>query len=207
MPTSEGLRSGTVLKRDHSASIEPYLDLYRFRAGPQRARAGYSRNESLYGVDFRVETFDRRKLKARSTPVLITGVKKWDGSRHVLPPDGKSWWWFDGAFYVTEEELKSADVVALVHEKGNATRLRLEKAHSLMAMRQRLDTKAKRQSIPQEVKVAVWQRDNGRCVDCGSQTDLEFDHVIPVSMGGANTERNLQLLCAVCNRRKGGTLG
>jgi 5-methylcytosine-specific restriction endonuclease McrA len=57
------------------------------------------------------------------------------------------------------------------------------------------------------VKVAVWQRDAGRCVECGSQEDLEFDHVIPLAMGGSNTERNLQLLCAACNRRKGATLG
>jgi 5-methylcytosine-specific restriction endonuclease McrA len=28
----------------------------------------------------------------------------------------------------------------------------------------------------------------------GAQEDLEFDHIIPVSMGGSSTERNLQLL-------------
>jgi 5-methylcytosine-specific restriction endonuclease McrA len=63
-----------------------------------------------------------------------------------------------------------------------------------------------RKAIPDRVKMFVWQRDGGRCVECGSNENLEFDHIIPVSMGGATTERNLQLLCEPCNRRKGGQL-
>ena len=56
--------------------------------------------------------------------------------------------------------------------------------------------------IPQSVKDNVWRRDKGRCVECGSNKDLEFDHIIPFSKGGANTYRNLQLLCESCNRKK-----
>jgi 5-methylcytosine-specific restriction endonuclease McrA len=58
-------------------------------------------------------------------------------------------------------------------------------------------------SIPQDVKIAVAARDGGRCRQCGSTTDLHFDHVIPWSKGGANTVTNIQLLCGPCNRRKG----
>jgi hypothetical protein len=58
-------------------------------------------------------------------------------------------------------------------------------------------------SIPQHVKAAVWQRDQGRCVQCGGQQYLEFDHIIAYSLGGATSEQNLQLLCRGCNARKG----
>jgi len=60
-----------------------------------------------------------------------------------------------------------------------------------------------RRAIPQDVKIAVSARDGGRCRRCGSTHKLHFDHVIPLSRGGANTVANIQLLCGVCNRAKG----
>lgn len=60
-----------------------------------------------------------------------------------------------------------------------------------------------RRPIPGDVKLFVWQRDRGRCVYCGDNRNLEYDHIIPWADGGADTARNLQLLCQTCNRRKG----
>ena len=60
--------------------------------------------------------------------------------------------------------------------------------------------------IPDDAKIFVWQRDNGRCVICGSQEKLEYDHIIPISKGGSNTARNIQLLCEKHNRSKGADL-
>ena len=56
--------------------------------------------------------------------------------------------------------------------------------------------------IPQDVKNAVWQRDRGKCVQCGATSYLEFDHIIPHTKGGANTVANVQLLCRNCNLKK-----
>jgi len=33
--------------------------------------------------------------------------------------------------------------------------------------------------VPQDVKIAVTLRDRGRCVQCGSDFDLQFDHIVP----------------------------
>ena len=41
----------------------------------------------------------------------------------------------------------------------------------------------------------VWRRDEGKCVQCDSSERIEYDHIIPVSKGGSNTVRNIQLLC------------
>lgn len=41
------------------------------------------------------------------------------------------------------------------------------------------------------------------CACCGSIKDLTFDHIIPVSKGGHNGLSNGQILCKVCNNKKG----
>ena len=57
--------------------------------------------------------------------------------------------------------------------------------------------------IPSEVKLAVWKRDDGRCVTCGSTDNLHFDHVLPYSKGGSSLlAENVQLLCARHNLSK-----
>jgi hypothetical protein len=57
--------------------------------------------------------------------------------------------------------------------------------------------------IPSDVKLAVWKRDRGQCVTCGSADNLHFDHVLPFSRGGSSLlTENVQLLCARHNLAK-----
>jgi hypothetical protein len=57
--------------------------------------------------------------------------------------------------------------------------------------------------IPTPVKVEVWRRDRGQCVQCGSTKNLHFDHDIPFSKGGSSlTTANVRLLCAKHNLEK-----
>ncbi len=78
----------------------------------------------------------------------------------------------------------------------------VEKSAELAAPRGAIGERNSR-VIPQDVKIAVAARDKGRCVQCGSTEDLHYDHKIPWSRGGSNTVNNIQLLCGLCNRRKG----
>lgn len=76
-----------------------------------------------------------------------------------------------------------------------------------VTIKQRSNSDKNRQSdrvIPKNVQTEVWRRDQGRCVECDSKENIEYDHIIPWSKGGGNTTRNIQLLCQKCNRIKSG---
>jgi HNH endonuclease len=66
-----------------------------------------------------------------------------------------------------------------------------------------ITTPERRRIIPTTVKLAVWKRDNGMCVQCGAVDELHFDHDLPWSKGGTSiTSSNVQLLCARHNLSK-----
>jgi hypothetical protein len=88
----------------------------------------------------------------------------------------------------------------LVLEEFDKERIQFEKLHAKFSGLS--SASQARSKIPSHVRIYVWQRDGGRCVECSSNENLEYDHIIPFAKGGANTERNLQLLCGACNRLK-----
>jgi 5-methylcytosine-specific restriction endonuclease McrA len=50
-------------------------------------------------------------------------------------------------------------------------------------------------------KHAVYLRDNGQCVNCGTSNNIEIDHIESYALGGENKMENLRLLCRSCNQR------
>jgi len=64
-----------------------------------------------------------------------------------------------------------------------------------------------KRSIQKDVMNLVRKRDSGKCVECGSYEKIEFNHIVPLSNGGTNTYRNVQLLCEECNRKKNNQVG
>lgn len=51
----------------------------------------------------------------------------------------------------------------------------------------------------------LYQLQRGKCACCGVSLgdDYHLDHKIPIALGGANEDWNMQLLTATCNRKKG----
>lgn len=118
----------------------------------------------------------------------------------------RTWWMFRDEFYWENEDLSSDEVKALILERDAKKKRRVDRALAMMNSGANLPTR-KREPVPTNVQAFVWNRDGGRCVKCGSQERLEYDHIIPFSRGGSNSARNLQLLCEMCNRAKGASIG
>lgn len=129
--------------------------------------------------------------------------------------DARTWWMAGGLVYVERSGLSADDVAALLAERADRAQRRLERAHALRS-RQTSSTHGApgpptrgqhaRPGIPRELRLAVWQRDGGRCTSCEGEFDLQYDHIIPIALGGATSEQNLQLLCGACNQRKGSAI-
>ena len=123
----------------------------------------------------------------------------------VLCDEPRRWWWCRDRFWWDDDDLSPQDVFALVYEREVRRQRRLERAHAVLGTRSRPEG-PRRESVPRELRRAVFERDGGRCVECGARFDLQYDHVIPLALGGASTLENLQILCAGCNGRKGASL-
>lgn len=57
-------------------------------------------------------------------------------------------------------------------------------------------------SIPAAVRTALWERDGGRCVICGSRRGLEIDHIYGYAITRRTTLDELVLLCRYHHRKK-----
>jgi hypothetical protein len=134
----------------------------------------------------------RHQEGAEPIPVVYSGTRQW-------------WWWQD-AFYWETGDYEAGDVKALLFQRERRKQRELEHAHTLMAVAETGERVRKRDPIPEAVKLAVFRRDEDRCQEGGSTELIQYDHIIPFSMGGSNEVENLQLLCAPCNRAKGGRL-
>lgn len=137
-------------------------------------------------------------------PVPLPDLNRWiryEGSR------GWRLWIFKGDVY--EITGKSRDSYSgeqcrlLILEYCNREGERFEKLKRLSKPGKTQEGLGQRERIPEQVRIEVWRRDGGKCASCGGREMLEYDHIVPISKGGSNTSRNIELLCEKCNREKG----
>lgn len=160
--------------------------LWRFYTGQNFTEGEWEEKEHLSLLE-----------EQRHTPVMV--MKDSDTRR--------KWWIYKDEFYLEDEGYSADEMLALILDLINQKDKKVKRAKARLSQVKTEDTDSNiRPPISDEVKLFVWQRDKGKCVKCGSQRNLEFDHIIPFSKGGSNTARNIQLLCEQCNRSKGANL-
>lgn len=104
-------------------------------------------------------------------------------------------------------EREKAEIARKLKEKQRRRELEAQVRQEMIDSGELFGEPAKRPPIPRDVVDAVYRRDGARCVYCGSTENLQLDHIIPFSKGGATTLENLQLLCQKCNLEKSNKIG
>ena len=113
---------------------------------------------------------------------------------------------FQNCAYKIKGRFTPEQEILLVQDDFDSERRKFERLRHKFDLAQHTEPRTDRTGIPEQVRIAVWRRDNGRCVRCSSRERLEYDHIVPVSRGGSNTVRNIELLCETCNRSKGANI-
>lgn len=109
-------------------------------------------------------------------------------------------WSDNGVFRLTDSWIQS-------DENRNVFKFKLEifddAEDNSLPMDSSINGVRRSRLIPTIVKIEVWKRDAGRCVNCGANDELHFDHIVPYSKGGTSLEaKNIQLLCIRHNLEK-----
>jgi len=115
---------------------------------------------------------------------------------------GSNLWKFKGFIYEVSGFYTNEEAKLLILEEFDKERRLFEKLRLKFGVISQSDVSSSRPRIPENVRIEVWRRDSGKCARCGSRTNLEYDHIVPISKGGSNTARNIELLCEKCNRSK-----
>ncbi len=198
--------------------------VYKYRSKSKTLQANLRSNykTSFFEIVFAIWQWylhifaDEKKLSAKevldrytkcvafsdSQPMRI--VKPFEMEQHnsMYIPLRSSEWVFKGFVYEINGLYSDEEARLLILEDFDKERQKFERLKAKFDDIPASEATYERPRIPEKVRIEVWRRDGGKCARCGSREKLEYDHIVPISKGGSNTARNIELLCESCNRSK-----
>jgi 5-methylcytosine-specific restriction endonuclease McrA len=182
-----------MLRRTENVQVFYRRDFWSLLTGKHRILLQVGRKEHTSSFRITKVRFSEMADTSQNTPVAYLTIGE------------RTYWRFADRWHTDDEGLAQADVHALLVTRAMRQEDRVNRARTI-ASQGRLPAPSPRGAVPDDVKMLVWNRDAGQCRGCGDTSELQFDHIIPVSRGGAAVPENLQILCGPCNRRKGASL-
>ena len=186
------------------------------------AIADYTKAIENSSTDSRDIPYDYRATAYFANGEHAKAIEDWNRAIQIDPSFCSHYFWRAEAYYKIKEYdkalydiLKAKNLGYPMNKKEDelfkSIRQAKKEQEELEELEGRLSgsesKKLRRKIITENVRIAVWKRDGGSCVNCSSREKLEYDHIIPVSKGGSNTVRNIELLCETCNRKKRDRIG
>lgn len=177
---------------------KPLSEFYRNGSGYQRYCKVCSR---IYGLEYNLKNKD--KLRERKSAWCLDNPDKVKAQRQryhrghsvSILARAKKW----------REENPDRNIANIIEWRdANADKVKASRDRYVERELQNYGRRADRYE-----RKSLIVKLGGRCCCCGltapetTEGWLELDHVIPVSLGGANSIENYQVLCKSCNARKG----
>jgi hypothetical protein len=182
-----------MLKRIENVQAYYQRDLVGLVSGNYRIGIQIGRKEHLTATRVDRDTWQQMKTESQQTPIRYAKIGE------------RTYWRYQDRWYADNEDLTTDEVHALLTTRDANRRATINRAQTMAAM-QAPPQPTNRQRIPEDVRMLVWRRDGGACGRCGSNIELQIDHIVPIAAGGSNDPINLQVLCGPCNRLKGASV-
>lgn len=153
-----------------------------------------------------------RKMKSGKNYVITTGTNYVTNTcEKGITSNFQKTKWFksiaDAEVYIKKHN-NLFDNAIIVDENGDQIQLSAKKefnADQLKILGKFEEHKFKRIIIPKTTKEKVYENGHGICAICGKPVELNnftIDHIVPLSRGGSNEIKNLQIACHDCNELK-----
>ena len=159
----------------------------RERDAARRSARMFRLHSARHHLDCSAPLFARLMASQLELPVLVTRK------------DGLRWWWYRDRFWWDDEGLAATDVENIVLQTDLDRKQQSDAVtQARVVLLGEAGAPLPEEHVSESVRLAVWRRDLGRCVDCGSFESVVFDHIVPISQGGSDTAVNVELRCRSC---------
>lgn len=180
----EAKRNQVPAKQERLFRIEQRA---RERDAGRRSARMFRLHSARHHLDCSAPLVARLMASQRELPVLVTRK------------DGLRWWWYRDRFWWDDEGLTATDVENIVLQTDLDRKQQSDAvARARVVLLGEAGAPLAEERVSESVRLAVWRRDLGRCVDCGSFESVVFDHIVPISQGGSDTAVNVELRCRSC---------
>lgn len=190
------LVNGTPLRQDYLKKALEWKADHETRNGKRQSAVGYMAEHQ--------HDPNANNLWTYFQNVLNWAITNFDMKKFKTIMKGLDW-----AKFYDENSRKTLDVeamakrISMLMTDGEIQRKAGIIPYVLTGDERSLDLR----SFPENIKLAVWEKQKHVCPMCHKEFDYEFmegDHIKPWCEGGRTVEENCQMLCRSCNRQKGG---
>jgi hypothetical protein len=175
------LEKKAARKRERLRALENDV---RERDARARHDVTFRLHSARHYVDLSRGQYERLSAAQRTSPMLVLKSRR------------LRWWWYRDRFWWADENAAPSQVATNVFESDLDSGLERHLFEEARDAKLRGGATVEDARLPDDVRRAVWQRDAGCCVDCGSAVDVRFDYDQNIAVLSSD---DVCLLCRTCS--------